>query len=137
MKHVLAAVDGSPCSIRAARLAVEVATRFGATLTLVYAVPLPIIAGNVPVDLGAMSAAELQAGRVLLDEVAAAIDRPEVQRQCLEGASVDGLLAWARDNDVDLIVVGSKGRNVLSRVLLGSTTERLVHHSTVPVLVVR
>jgi len=36
---------------------------------------------------------------------------------------------------VDLVVVGSRGRAAVARVLLGSVTDRLVHISTKPVLV--
>ncbi len=40
-------------------------------------------------------------------------------------------------SDADLVVVGSKGRGAVSRMLVGSVTDRLVHISKKPVLVVR
>ena len=43
----------------------------------------------------------------------------------------------ARDLDADLIVIATHGYSGLSRILLGSTTERIVQHSSCPVLVVR
>jgi nucleotide-binding universal stress UspA family protein len=36
----------------------------------------------------------------------------------------------------DFVVMGSRGLNMISRVLLGSVSEHLIHHSTVPVMVV-
>lgn len=46
------------------------------------------------------------------------------------------LLAVARMNEADLIVVGSRGRGPLSEMLLGSVAQYLTHHAGVPVVVV-
>jgi len=46
-------------------------------------------------------------------------------------------VAYADDNDVDLVVIGSHGRTGASRVLLGSVAETVVRRSPVPVTVVR
>lgn len=137
MKHVLAAVDGSECSIRAARTASEYAKTFGVPLSLLTAVPLPLVPTDGMVDIGPIVDASIEGGHAMLSEVAAAIERPDAERICLEGASTEGIVKWADDNGVDLIVVGSKGRNALSRMLIGTTTDRLVHLAKVPVLVVR
>ena len=47
------------------------------------------------------------------------------------------ILNVANDRGCDLIVVGSHGRSGLSSLLLGSTTMKILAHSTIPVLVVR
>jgi nucleotide-binding universal stress UspA family protein len=49
----------------------------------------------------------------------------------------EGIIAAAKDNGCDLIVVGSHGRRGLSRLLLGSVASRVVALSPVPVLVCR
>jgi len=46
------------------------------------------------------------------------------------------LLAYAEDNGIDLITMGTAGRTGVRRFLVGSTTERLVRHADVPVLTV-
>lgn len=48
----------------------------------------------------------------------------------------EGILEAARSTAADLIVVSSHGRSGVRRVLLGSVAEKLVRHSTVPVVVV-
>ena len=60
----------------------------------------------------------------------------------LETAVVTGepdhrIVAQAEDESVDLIVIGSHGREDISRLLLGSVAEKVVRRSPVPVLVVR
>ena len=47
------------------------------------------------------------------------------------------IVRYADDEDVDLIVIGSHGRDGVARVLLGSVAETVVRRSSVPVLVVR
>jgi nucleotide-binding universal stress UspA family protein len=52
------------------------------------------------------------------------------------GDPADVILAAAREFDADAIVMATRGRGLVSRALLGSTTERIVKESTIPVLVV-
>ena len=49
----------------------------------------------------------------------------------------DEIIQLGEDLDVDLIVVGSKGRSTIQRALMGSDSESVVRHSRHPVLVVR
>lgn len=48
----------------------------------------------------------------------------------------DDILAYANDNDIDVIVMGTHGRTGVKRALLGSVTEDVVRHSDIPVLTV-
>jgi nucleotide-binding universal stress UspA family protein len=49
----------------------------------------------------------------------------------------DVLQGYARRNDVDLIVISTHGRSGISRLSLGSVTDSLIRHTTIPVLVVK
>ncbi|MEF8843524.1 MAG: universal stress protein [Haloarculaceae archaeon] len=53
-----------------------------------------------------------------------------------EGSPATALLAYADEHDVDLIVMGTRGRTGLDRYLLGSTTERTIRRADVPVVAV-
>lgn len=55
----------------------------------------------------------------------------------LHGAPFEEITQYAREHDIDLIVMATHGRTGLSHLLLGSTTERVVRHATCPVLTVR
>lgn len=48
----------------------------------------------------------------------------------------DAIIAWAKDNNIDLIVLGKHGRGFLANVLIGSVAISVVKNSTIPVLVV-
>ena len=49
----------------------------------------------------------------------------------------DALVATAKKNKVDLIVMASHGRKGIKRLLLGSETQQVLTHTTIPVLVMR
>jgi nucleotide-binding universal stress UspA family protein len=61
----------------------------------------------------------------------------EVESVILEGSPVDEIVDFADKNDIDLIVMGTQGKNVIQRFLIGSVTENVVGRSKKAVLVVR
>lgn|SRR5512147_681705 len=139
MKRVLVGIDGSPASLKAARMAVEIAGRFEARLTLAYVVPRLLL----PPDAYGLTVAEVEAEhRSHADEVlkqAQAELGPAgaaAETSVLYGPPAEALVDAAAADEADLLVVGSHGRGAVARVLLGSTSDRVVHLSTRPVLVV-
>jgi len=53
------------------------------------------------------------------------------------GEPADELIAFARNTDADLIIVGTHGRGTAGRLLLGSVSTQVVHHADRDVLVIR
>jgi universal stress protein A len=60
-----------------------------------------------------------------------------VQPYLRVGYPFDEIVQMANHFDVDLIIIGSHGRGGISRLLVGSTAERVVEHARCPVLVVK
>lgn len=60
-----------------------------------------------------------------------------VNTELLQGDPKSEIIQFAEDHDFDHIVMGSRGRSGMSRLLLGSVAETVVRHSPVPVTVVR
>jgi len=140
MKRILVGVDGSEPSYNAARLAAEIALRFGARLTLAYVIPRLLL----PPDAYGLTVAEVEdehrafAERLLADAMTKLGEGGlEVEPVVLFGAPAEVLAEAALAEDVGLVVVGSRGRGAVARVLLGSVSDRLVHISSKPVLVSR
>jgi len=139
MKRILVAIDGSDASMRAGRMAAEVALRFGARLTLAYAVPRLLL----PPDVYGLTVAEVEREQrayaenvvheALLKLGEAGVD---VETVVLNGPPAEAVAEAAAAPDVDLVVVGSRGNGAVKRMLLGSVSDRLVHICPKPILVV-
>lgn len=137
MKNILVAVDGSAASLHAARTAVDIAEATGGAVTLVYVVPQPLLPEDVPFPTGSLMEEAVKTGETLLDEAQQGLGPRAARKVCLTGATAESISELAEAQGADLIVVGSKGRGAVARVLVGSTTDRLVHIARKPVLVVR
>jgi nucleotide-binding universal stress UspA family protein len=138
MKKILAAVDGSSASIDAARFALQIAAPTKADVVLIYVSPPLIMPGDVPIaPLVDMTEAQLGRGAAVLKEVASALQRPDLVTKNMLGAPAEVIADIAAEEGFDLVVVGNKGRNAVSRMLLGSVADRVVHICKKPVLVVR
>ncbi len=72
----------------------------------------------------------------MLEDVAGAFEAP-VETETVVGRPSRAIVEYADGNDIDAIVIGSHGRDGLSRILLGSVAETVVRRSPVPVTVVR
>ncbi len=132
--------DGSDYSIHAVKLAAEMAKAMGAKLDVVHVSHLPVTfyaaATEAPIDLqGQMSSLRAEAeerAKAVLQDVGV-----EADFVTLDGNPADALVEYADKNNADLLVVGSRGAGALERFLLGSISNRVVHHAHCPVLVVR
>jgi nucleotide-binding universal stress UspA family protein len=140
MKRILVGVDGSEASLGAARLAAQIAVRFGARLTLACVVPHLLL----PPDAYGLNVEDVEQGNrafaeKLLADSMAKLGESGVQADTLvlSGSPAESLAEAALSGGIDLVVVGSRGRGAVARVLLGSVSDRLVHISHKPVLVAR
>lgn len=138
-REILLAVDFQPDCERVTERAVDVAERYGATLTLLHVVEnLPVEPGNelmIPpatsVESELLENAERRLGE-LGSRLGIAADRQHVA----VGQTKYQIVTFAEENAIDLIVVGSHGRHGLA-LLLGSTANALLHGAKCDVLAVR
>ncbi|MBX3232533.1 MAG: universal stress protein [Labilithrix sp.] len=139
MKKILVALDGSPRHHGVLHAAAELAAATGAELVLFRAVTVP---SDVPVDAYTMAPADFartleEHARAALEVAAREIGADKVLRVHVEaGTPWDAICRAAREDDVDLIVLGSHGYDVLDR-FLGTTAAKVVNHADRSVLVVR
>jgi universal stress protein A len=55
----------------------------------------------------------------------------------IRGLPYEEILKFVKENNIDLIVIGTHGRTGIDRVIFGSTAQRVVRHSPCPVLTVK
>lgn len=137
-KRFLIATDGSPGGREAVRKGLEVAREAGAEATIVYVRHAPLSVLGVPLYQQALTH-ELERGRLVMGKASAdaATEGAEVETEILEGHPAEAIVELARSRDVDLIIVGSRGRGAIAGAVLGSVSEAVVHRADRPVLVVK
>src|SRR5215470_1017461 len=138
MKRILVGVDGSRESRKAANFAAGIARAIGAQLVVTSAVSGVASTEGAPelvVRAEEWAQRERERTTELVREIAASIGK-DVETMVLTGAPAIVLADQAAAGDVELVVVGHRGRNAVARALLGSVADRLVQISPKPVLVV-
>ncbi|MEH6435980.1 universal stress protein [Massilia sp. DD77] len=143
-KRILFPTDGSEASGRAAYAALDFAKSTGATVVAMTAVP-EFHTFTTDAEMLEQTASEYKeastarAGR-LLDEIAALARERGVPCTCLQVVSdspYEAIIASAREQGCDLIMMASHGRRGIKGLLLGSETHKVLVHSAIPVMVHR
>ena len=140
-QNLLVAIDGSPDADRALTQAIDLAESEHARLTLFSAVATPPTAaysgGGGAVAAAFAANAQAETERILREAVERVPDGVSVST-VLSGEPVRlALIHQITSGHHDLVVMGSRGRGALRSVLLGSVSHHVLHHSPVPVLIVR
>lgn len=136
--RIVVGVDGSENSRSALRWALEEARLRHAAVDVVHAWQLPHQGGYPIVGAFELPVGELEAGaRQLLDRAVGGADTrglEEVEPILVCGSAARAMLDTAKG--ADLLVVGSRGRGGFTGLLLGSVSQKVLHHATCPVVVI-
>jgi nucleotide-binding universal stress UspA family protein len=154
-KKILVALDGSESSQRAAQTALELAEKLKTELIVLHAISPPTsyyhstIASPTGMSLPAPSQHEIDAYYAYARKVAMGIvgeteskakkQGIHVKTEIPEAVSsvVETIINHAAKENVDLIVVGTRGLGGFKKLLLGSVSNGVVSHANCPVLVIR
>jgi len=139
--EILVPVDFSPCSVNALRVAVGMAEPDG-DLTLLHVIDQHFIDDTVAAGLGTSDDIRerlRQQAEISFDSMLEGLDLGgvELEKMIVVGAPFIEILKIARDLDLPMIVMGVRGRSIPPEELLfGSTAERVLRGTRVPVLCV-
>jgi nucleotide-binding universal stress UspA family protein len=145
-RRILVATDGSTLSKKAVRASIGLAATMEAELVALYVVPrypVSYFEGGVsvsPVDIAQTEKQWSDRGQAVVDAVREAAEADGVKAKAVLTRSdlvAESIMSAAKKYKCDLVVMASHGRKGLKRVLLGSETQHVLTHSTVPVLVLR
>jgi nucleotide-binding universal stress UspA family protein len=134
-ERIVVGIDGSPTAQRALRWALDMARQSHATVEIVHAWQAAIVGGPfTPVTVDPKASAD--AAERALDQALALEDTKgvHVARNLSCGGAALAIIDAAAG--ADLVVVGSRGRGPLGRMLLGSVGNQVAHHAPCPVAVV-
>ncbi len=145
-KRILVATDGSELSAKAVEHAIGLAKVHGAELLALKVTQLRVEEHweggllNDPVARSEQDKRWSEHAQAVVDAVAASAQAAGVKVTAITEKSnyvADTVIAVAKKNACDLIVMASHGRRGLTSVLLGSETQHVLTHSHIPVLVLR
>ena len=139
---VLVAIDFSDSSDSAFQMALSMAKIFSARLLVVHVInePVDLRGFYVPHISFARLEEEIQEGAEKMMESFCRtnlVDFKDFEEIIVSGLPYEEIIAQAEERSADLIVIGTHGRSGLDHVLFGSTAEKVVRKSVVPVLTVR
>jgi nucleotide-binding universal stress UspA family protein len=135
-EKVLLATDGSKDAALAARAAVDVCEGTGAELHVVHAwhsVPTARLRPFMRAELKKLGNELLEEGVKWVEDSGGLVTGAHL----LEGRAADEILDLAEQIGAGLVVIGSRGLGPVGRIALGSVSEAVIHHSRLPVLVLR
>jgi len=141
--RILVPTDFSTPSDAALQFAKTVAHTFGASLHLLHVFEDPIVTTGfaeayapLPTDLRAslVHDASSQLAKRLSDQEWA---RFRATTEVISGFPATGIVEYAQDHQIDLIVLGTHGRSGMSHLFVGSVAEHVVRLATCPVLTIR
>jgi nucleotide-binding universal stress UspA family protein len=145
-QKILVATDGSTLSKKAVSSAISLAALTGAALVVIKVVPRypqSYFEGGLALQAAEVGRIEQQwaeEGQAVVDDVKTQAEEQGIKTRALTVKSdivSDAIIAAAKKNKCDLIVMASHGRKGVKRLLLGSETHQVLTHSHIPVLVLR
>jgi nucleotide-binding universal stress UspA family protein len=146
LRKILVPLDGSEWSFRAAKYALKIAKMANTEIVFVHAVVSLPSTAYANVHAGVLIPRYMEEAKKEVqkwyDEVSAIAKKAGVVRlsaeTILDAFSVaDAIITYAERSNVDLIVIGTKGRTGLKKFVLGSVASGVISHAKSPVLVVR
>ena len=145
-QRILVATDGSALSKNAVRSSIDLAAAIGAELVAIHVVPrypMSYFEGGITVSAEEISRTEkswAEKGQAVVDGVREAARVKGVKAKTVVDRSdlvAQSIMAAAGKYKCDLVVMASHGRKGIKRILLGSETQQVLTHSSIPVLVLR
>jgi len=155
LRRILLVSDGSPYSQQAVKYLGNFPLPGGVSLQVMHVLPpppFPLVVTEppysglamveplpVPEEIAALRAREEQAGQALLDHTVDALKKQGLSATTVlkRGDAATEIIEYARKQQIDMIVTGSRGLSQFKSWLMGSVSRKLVHYSGCSVLVVR
>jgi nucleotide-binding universal stress UspA family protein len=134
--RLIVPVDGSEIANKAARKALALAQSADIPVVALHVISFDLSIYDYPVELQLIDLLQKE-GHSILDEIVTLGEKMgiTVSKKLVEGHPAEEIIKEAKVDD--LIVMGSKGRTGLDRLLLGSVAENVTRHASCPVMIVK
>lgn len=140
MKNILVPTDFSKTAEHALEFAAELAKKENAKLILLHVYDINFTNGYVSSDILTEDLTELEAksqmGLNALNAIIEKIGDIEHESVIVQGDAIDGILKIIHENDIDLVVMGTRGASGLKGAIFGSNTAQVIEKATCPVIAI-
>ena len=150
LKKVMIALDYNPTAQKVAEAGYSLAQAMGADVVLLHVITDPLFysstefspimgyTGYMDIDPLILDSVDglKKAAQHLLDNTVHHLDDDTIQTQVEEGDFAESILMTAKKTHADIIVMGSHSQRWLENIVLGSVTEEVLHHSTIPLFII-
>ncbi|MGD0581473.1 MAG: universal stress protein [Bacteroidales bacterium] len=150
MQTILIAMDYDPTAQKVAETGHALAKAMNAKVILLHVISNPVYYSSTEYSpimgfTGYMDMSQIQlenadgladASRKYLDKIKDHLGNKDIQTVVTEGDFALSILDTAKETKANIIVMGSHGRRWLDEILMGSVTEKVLHHSSVPLFIV-
>ncbi|WP_422487301.1 universal stress protein [Gudongella sp. DL1XJH-153] len=140
MKKILVTTDGSKYSQKALFKAKQMATDMNCEVTILSVVNLwdNIYSHNMDIK-AQLGKSEMERTQTILKEAEEIFEGfpGKMTTVYKVGDAVDVIVKFAEEGGFDLVVMGSRGLGAFSRTLLGSVSDKVIHHINTSVMIVK
>jgi nucleotide-binding universal stress UspA family protein len=149
-KKVLIALDYNPTAQKVAENGYAMARLMNAQVTLLHVVSDPVYYSSTEyspimgfsgyVEMGQLPLNGVEglknASQKFLDKTKIHLGDTNIQTLVKEGDFAESILQTARDLHADIIIMGSHSRKWLENIVMGSVTEKVLHHTSIPLFII-
>ncbi|MDE1726442.1 MAG: universal stress protein [Thaumarchaeota archaeon] len=136
-QNILVAVDGSESASKAFKRAAYLAQRCNSKIDLVHVVQCEV-GGDSANTFEMIEDLKDKAKRMLEEyRVEAMKNNVPIQITIMQGDPAKTIIEIAKAKSYDLIIMGTRGRSSFQELLIGSVSQKVMHHASCPVMVVR
>ncbi|MGD0340784.1 MAG: universal stress protein [Bacteroidales bacterium] len=150
VRKVLIALDYDPTAQKVAEAGFSLAKSMGAEVTLLHVIsdPMyysspeysPIMGFTGYMEMGPLQSVSVdglkKASLKYLDKSKHHLGDKTIQTMVKEGDFADSILSAAKKAHADIIVMGSHGRKWLEDIVMGSVTEKVLNHTSIPLFII-
>lgn len=150
MKKILIALDYDPTARKVAEVGYELAKAMGAKITLIHVIADPVYYSSTEYSpimgfTGFMDESPAQtesvdglkyASQRFLEKTKLHLGDTNILTMVAEGDFADAIIKAANHLQADIIVMGSHSRKWLEKIVMGSVTEKVLSHTTIPMFII-
>lgn len=134
---ILVAIDGSESAKKAFEESIYLAQKCNSKLDVVHVVSCEL-GGDSAITFELIDDLKAKAKKILNEyKVLAVKNNVSIEIMVMQGDPAKVIIELAKNKNHDLIIMGTRGKSAFNELLIGSVSQKVIHHASCPVMVIR